>query len=140
MSFIPDCRISETYNQKYLKKDDKTFVKGFDWATQMTVDNFFGNDFGNLLLESDYLRNMLDKELPDELKDEYAMECSFPYDEPEKFETRKVETYGDLIRMRILEWIESERNELITSMIDNMDEEEYDKIKKEVDGQSETEN
>ena len=40
-------------------------------------------------------------------------------------EERTVETYADLIRFELLRWIETERNELITSMIDSMSDEEY---------------
>lgn len=65
------------------------------------------------------------------------MERRFPENEKLPDEERKVETYADLIRYKILEWIENERNELITSMIDAMDDEEYKKIKEKADSKKE---
>ena len=40
MSYIPNCREDENYNQKYLTGDDKEFVRGYDWCTEQAVDNF----------------------------------------------------------------------------------------------------
>ena len=40
-------------------------------------------------------------------------------------EERTVENYSDLIRAELLAWIESERNTMITGMIDDMSDEEY---------------
>ena len=141
MSYIPDCREDGTYNEKYLNGKDKEFIRGFDWATQMAVDNFFDNGFGDIGVESDFLDTVLRTGLPEHLKDEYEMESTFHDGKPVTYEARKVETYGDLIRFKLLEWIEAHRNELITSMIDGMDEKEYGEIKTKVDaGQSKAEN
>ena len=49
-------------------------------------------------------------------------------------ETRKIETYEDILRCELLDWIKRRRDELITSMIDDMSEEEFQKVKSEVDG------
>lgn len=137
MSYIPNCRTDENYNQKYLNDRDKKFLRGFDWCTEMAVDNFFDNEMYELQDSEKYLGHILCKELPDLMQDDYSMEFTFADREEED---RKVRTYADLIRMKILEWIEMERDELITSMIDEYDEEEYQQIKERVDGQSAEEN
>ena len=122
MSHIPDCRTDEYYNQKFLGKSDKDFIRGFDWCTEQAVDNFFGNKMFGLAYPDSYLGHILCEEVPEELREEYDMEDSFL---GRGDEHRKVETYADLIRMKLLQWIEMERDELITSMIDNMSDEEY---------------
>jgi hypothetical protein len=137
MSCIPDCREDENYNEKYLNNQDHEFVRGYDWCVQQAVDNFFDNEMFDLMDESSHLGHILCEELPESLKTEYLMERRFPENEKLPDEERKVETYADLIRYKILEWIENERNELITSMIDAMDDEEYKKIKEKADSKKE---
>ena len=68
------------------------------------------------------------------MQEEYEMEFSFRLgaDEPAS-EKRICKTYADLFRKVLLEDIESVRDEVITSMIDNMSDEEYEEIKKRVD-------
>lgn len=138
MSYL-NCRTDEYYNQKYLDKNDKSFLDGFDWAMENAVDNFFDNNFGDEDCDDSYISHIMKEEVPKYMKEDYEMEFSFG-DRP--VEERTVQTYADYVRMLILEWIEIERNELITSMIDGYDEEKYDRIKAEVDGkgQSEKEN
>lgn len=128
MSYIPNCREDEYYNQKYVNRDDWNYIKGYDWCTEMAVDNFFDNiDIGYL---HGHLEHVLNEEIPEETHDEYEIE----FDSTEKkVEKRVIKTYGDLLRKIMLDWIENERDELITSMIDNMDEEEYRIIKEKVD-------
>lgn len=123
MSYIPDCRTDEYYNEKYLNDKDKEFVAGFDWCVEMAVDNFFNNEMNGLTFPETYLGHILSKKLPEDLQKEYEMEYTF---NDLKTEIRKVETYADLIRAKILEWIETQRDELITSMIDNMNDDEYE--------------
>lgn len=125
---FPNCREDEYYNEDFLDGTDKEFIKGFDWATEMAVDNFFDNNFdGGMPVEEDgELSTILNKELPDYLKEKYEMEFTFGDREPE---TREIKTYADLLRSKILDWIEMERDELITSMIDNMDEDIYEAIR-----------
>lgn len=135
MSRIPNGRTDENYNQKYLNKNDKDFLAGFDWCVEMAVDNFFDNEMYELQDEESYLGHVLCEELPKSMQDEYDMTFTFG---ERKDESRTVKTYADLIRMKILKWIEMERDELITSMIDGMNDDEYRKIKEQVDGQSKT--
>lgn len=128
---FPECRNDNYYNEDFLTKTDKEFVRGFDWATEMAVDNFFDNNFdSDMPIEEDgELSIMLNKELPDYLKEKYEMEFTFGDRDNEE---REIKTYADLLRMKLLEWIEMERNELITSMIDNMDEDIYNAIRNKV--------
>jgi hypothetical protein len=39
------------------------------------------------------------------------------------------------LKNKLLEWIESERDELSTAMIDDMEDDEYEEIKAQVDGE-----
>ena len=136
MSRIPDCRTDEAYNQKYLNQRDKAELFGFDYCTECAVDNFFDN-LDDYFDEETYLGHLLNEELPESMQEEYTMEFSFRA-EDYKSEDRTCKTYADLLRMRILERIEMERDEVITSMIDNMDEDEYAKIKARVDADGKT--
>lgn len=132
MSYIPDCRNDENYNEKYLNNFDKEFVRGYDWCVEMSVDNFFDNldiYFG----DDSHIMHLLNEELPENMREEYEIERTFA-DDDNKVEKRDVKTYVDLLRSKILDYIEMERDELITSMIDNMDEQEYAEIKAKVDG------
>lgn len=135
MSYIPDCRNDENYNEKYLNNFDKEFVRGYDWCVEMSVDNFFDNldiYFG----DDSHIMHLLNEELPENMREEYEIERTFA-DENDRAEKRDVKTYVDLLRSKILDYIEMERDELITSMIDNMDEQEYSEIKAKVDGKQE---
>ncbi len=130
MSHIPNVRTDENYNQKFLNERDRDFLHGFDWATEMAVDNFFDNDMFDLMDADSYIGHILNEKLPEELRDQYTMEFAFNGREDEE---RNVETYADLIRMKLLEWIEMERNELVTSTLDGYDEDEYEKLKAEAE-------
>lgn len=108
MSYIPDCREDENYNEKYLNETDKEYIRGYDYAVEEVLETFFANldcydfrvdgediDLG-LILENH-------ESITDKLKD--AMKQCF----------------------------ESERDQMITSMIDHMDDNEYEQIKEKVD-------
>lgn len=137
MSYIPDCRTDEDYNEKYLNEKDFQFVRGYDWAVEQVIDNFFDNIE---VTESDYLMSVLNEELPDYLVQKYEVPASYKGEAEQEYETRTAKTYGDLLRMNLLRWAECGRDELITSMIDGMSDEEYQAIKEKVDGRSEEEN
>ena len=130
MTYIPDCRQDEYYSAKYLNEKDKQFLLGFDWCTEMAVDNFFNNSYIKGFDDRDFVGHEVLQELPESEKNEYTMTFTFG---DGKDEERKTETIIDKIRCEILEWIESFRDELITSMIDGMSEEEYNQIKARVD-------
>ena len=113
MSNIPDCREDDFYNIERLSRDDRNFINGYDWSTEMEVDSFFDNleDYFNA---DSVLMQALNTELPESMKDEYEMEFSFL----RRTDTRAIETFGDLLRFELLSHLECERNDLIVSMID----------------------
>lgn len=118
---FPDCRNDEYYNQCFLDGIDKNSLRGYDFGSE-TVDNFFDNpEFMN----SDDVMRFFDKELPKDMFDEY--ETCFA-DADVHIERREVKTYGDYIRMRLLIWLEMQRNEFITALIDTMDDALYEAI------------
>lgn len=114
MTMIPDCRNDEDYNTDNLLDKDKEFVRGFDYCVGESVDNFF-NNLDVYFDDDSHITHMLNEELPNSLKGEEEIE----FTSGEK-ETRKINTYADLFRSKLLDWLEKERDELITSMIDAM--------------------
>lgn len=126
MTYIPDTRNDDTYNQKYLNEKDKAFIRGYDYCAKEVVDHFFDD----LDFESDYLKNLLNTSLPEEMKCKYQVAFGV---EAEGTEVREMKSYGDYLRYHLFNAIEMERDELITSMIDNMDDDEYEAIKAEID-------
>ena len=133
MSNIPNGRTDDAYNEKYLNAKDKEFLKGFDWCAEQAVDNFFDNNYERD--DEGYIEHILAQELPESMKETYTMELAWG---DESSEERETKTYADYLRMRILEWIEMERNELIVSMIDSMNDEEYDSIKEKADAEGQS--
>jgi hypothetical protein len=121
----PDEKEPNAYYEGYLDRRDREVLGGYDWCMEMAADNFFDNDMGGLLSDDSYLGHLLNQELPESMKEEYIMDFSSISDR--KSETRRTETYADLIRMQLLEYMELERNELVVSMIESMDEEKYQK-------------
>lgn len=113
MSLIQDCRTEGPYNEKNLNAKDAEFVRGYDWCAEMVVDCFFDN-MGDYL--DAFIMRYLKERVWEGEKTNYEWECSFG--SLARKEIRKVETYADLFRLKMIEWIENERNELITSMID----------------------
>lgn len=111
MSYFPDCRTDENYNEKYLNDRDKEYLEGFDWCVKTVLEPFTDNiniykdefDINGVALNLPwFLEN--NQEVAEKLK-----EC-------------------------MIHFSEMERNILITAMIEGMDEEEYKEIKARVDG------
>ena len=124
---IPDCRNDIHYNEDFLSKDDKQYIAGFDWCTD-TIGSAIADikTGGFFTLEEEFeddsetLASVLEKELPVDVK----KKLSENYEE-------EFETYADVLKYELLQYIELERDELITSMIDGMPEDEYEKNRKE---------
>ena len=114
MSYIPDCRTDEFYNEDKLNEQNKEEIRGFDWCAEMVVDNFFDNMDVPFSDES-YIMHLLSEEVPESMQETYTFEFSHGENEPQE---RTVKTYADLLRLKLIDWIEGERNELIVSMID----------------------
>lgn len=116
MSYIPNCRTNEYYNQNQLQGADKDFLQGYDWAVEQALDNFFDNIE---TMEDDYILRFLNEKVPEYRQELYNMDYTFP---KKHNEYREVKTYADFLRMNLLHWAEIQRNELITSMIDAKEE------------------
>ena len=91
MSYIPDCRNDENYNETKLSTRDMDFVAGYDWAVEQILCLFDGNT--NVFPR---LEEILDENTAVVNEDKEAV-----------------------VRDSIEQWAEMQRNELITSMIDN---------------------
>jgi hypothetical protein len=123
MTYIPDCRKHETYNFDNLVKDSQTYVRGYDHCAEDVVDSFFDNL--HVYFDDDsYIMHMLNEKLPESLQDEYEWDKVDIDTGKEVSEKRKVETYADLLRSKLLDWIEDERDTLITALIDSQDDTE----------------
>lgn len=110
MSYIPDCRSDECYNEKYLVGNDDNFVAGYDYCAKEAVDAFFDN---------------LD-----------IYEGVFDIDGEDINLARFLENHAEVktaLREALQEYVENRRDELITSFIDDMDEDEFAKTKERVD-------
>ena len=105
MTWFPNCRTDEYYNEKYLNEQDAEFIRGYDWAVKEIL-----NLFENNVEVFPELERLLD--------DKTAIIC---------------EGKANLVSECIEHWSEMERDELITSMIDGMEEDEYNSIKAKVD-------
>lgn len=118
MTYIPDCRNDETYNFDNLVKDSQTYVRGYDHCAEDVVDSFFYN-LDVYFDDDSYIMHMLNEKLPESLQDEYEWDKVDIDTGKEESEKRKVETYADLLRSKLLDWIEDERDTLITALIDS---------------------
>ena len=124
---IPNARTDKYYNQKYLRKEDERFLRGYDFATEVVLESLFHNlDF----IESDYIEKFFNEPLPESMQGERYL-CIDSFQEEPTMEERPIRTYGEYIYAKVLEWIELDRDELVTSMIDGYDEEEYERLRKE---------
>lgn len=123
---IPDCRNDIHYNEDFLNKDDKQYIAGFDSCTDAMEIAIAAIETANFYLDelfeddSETLASVLEKELPADVK----KKLSENYIE-------EFETYADVLKYELFQYIELERNEQITSMIDGMPEDEYEKNRKE---------
>lgn len=114
MTYIPDGRKDEFYNQKYLLDKDAEFVAGLDWCRIFAVENFFDN--------LDIYESEFDEDTEED-NEEFNLISYLEEHEEIRNKLREV----------ITQYIEMERDELVTSMIDNMEEDEFEKRKKKVD-------
>lgn len=107
MSYIPDCRSDETYNEKYLIGSDDSFVAGFDWCTESGIKKFAENI--DIYDDSDF-------DADDALSDIKANGLTA---ENIIGALSACKEAKDKVINAILHYIGMERDELITSLIDN---------------------
>lgn len=161
MSIIPDCRPKylkdadhilckkEQVDKKeinpywwgLLNKEDKEFIKGYDWNTEQVVCNLFDNldvyaaelkDVG--INVDDIDTNIVNGAFNDgcepptyersERDSNMKWYSDYTYEELQKM--NNITKTMLLLKEILCAHIESERDMLITSMIDNMDEDAYD--------------
>ena len=123
---LPDCRNDAYYNEDFLDETGKLRVSGYDFCTEAAVDSFFDNM--DIYFERDsYIGHILNEKVPESMREEYEVETASGEDK-----TRKIRTYGDYLRSCILDYIATNRDELITSLIDDMDEDLYKEIRRKV--------
>lgn len=111
MTMIPNCREDSSYNYDFLDKDSKSFIDGFDYALEV-ITNMLCSDLKSY--EGDLNAPIFEVEdgvpLP---KTPHLMEILM----------ENCEVIANCIDTAH----EIERDELITSFIEHMDDEEYDK-------------
>lgn len=125
---FPDCRNDDYYNEDFLDGQDKAELFGYDWCAEEVVDSFFDN-LDVYFDDDSYMMHLLNEEMPKDMQKEETIEWTFG-DRPDT--VREIKTYKDLLRSKLQDWIESERDQLITSMIDAMDEDLYNAIRNKV--------
>lgn len=108
MTYFPDTRTDDFYNERYLNDADKEYIRGFDFV----MDDLIPCVFANL--------DVLDLDVDGEDFDLGRILENHPAI-AERFESE------------IRAYLERERDVMITSMIDHMDDDEYEKIKESVD-------
>lgn len=119
MSFIPDCRNDSVYNQKFVDKDDDIFLQGYDYAVEQII-NLLG-----------YNLDIYEEELTEVCPEDHEIE------EDEAFATREdlfniVDENKEILCAIVKDWLETTRNETITSMIDATPEEHFQEVRNEV--------
>lgn len=145
MTYIPDVRNKyenkpyqkekrlNAYWQKFLNKSDKEFVAGYDHCIEDVVSNLFNN--------LDVYENELNRAwFADDDDREYDFDYDFindekDFDEMTDEELSEIGRFNRVLKVMkkiVLHWTEMERDQLVVSMIDSMDEEEYEAIKKAV--------
>ena len=155
MSYIPDCRpkyakdvekpfanrketVNDTDINPYwsglLNDNDKEYLSGFDYNTTNTVNNLFDNldvyatEFEQIGLDVANIDFTVINGTDPYNDTEDERECKVLDDySDEDIETMSMETKVCLLMKSILNhYIEMERDELITSMIENMDDSVYE--------------
>lgn len=108
MTCFPDARTDDYYNEKYLNDADREYIRGFAYV----MDDLIPTMFANL--------EVLDLDVDGEDFDLGRILENHP-------------AIVERLESEIKEYLERERDVMITSMIDHMDDDEYEKIKEKVD-------
>ncbi len=111
MTYIPDCRTDENYNIEKLNNENQIYVRGFDHCAEDAVKSFFYN-LDVYYDDDSYFMHHFNEMLPQDVLDGFVDEDDLDDDQ------EPVRTYGDLFKNHLLHWIESERDQLITALID----------------------
>ena len=117
MTYIPDCRTDKCYNFDNLNDKNKDFVRGFDHCVETAAESFF-NNLDVYYDDDSYFMHLMNEKLPQSVYERVVDDGSD--------DTDPIMTYGDLLKIHMQEWIESQRDELITALIDGQHEEDQD--------------
>lgn len=101
MSLFPDCRVDDFYNEDFLNEKDKEFINGMDYITE-EIQNLFLSNLAVYMEDLNYKQDLY----------------------------KILEENKELLANIVNDWVEKERDVVITSMIDNMDESEYKVLRK----------
>ena len=113
---FPDCRNDDCYNEDFLNPADKSFIKGMDYALEQIKNLFSGN--------LDVFEEELTETLPE---GETAGEDEVFASREDLLEILQENT--EILAAVVQNWHEMSRNEMITSMIDNYDDDEFKKLR-----------
>ncbi len=117
MTLFVDGKHDIYYNEDFLKKSDKTFLRGFDYAYDEIINLFLNN----LDIWQDWLS--YDPEAPKEdTKEEVYAHTEGLYDILQKNK--------GILKMIMEQHLDSSRDYLIVSMIDGMDDDDYENERK----------
>jgi len=108
---FPDCHNDKDYNEDFLDGSGHDFVKGYDAAMESITKSC-------VLSDDDILKTRL----PDNVLDDVRTE----YEDPD------ISTFADYLKYMFKSYLEFTRDEIITSLIDNMPDDIYDAIKTKV--------
>lgn len=122
MSMFPDCRNDAYYNEDFLNRDGMNNIMGYDDCVD-AANNFFDN-LDTYFGTDSVMGELLNRKLLHEGEETYIVRGLDGEDKEEK-----IMTYGDILRAKLLAWLEMQRDEIITSMLDAMDEDEYNKLR-----------
>lgn len=121
------------YYEGYLSDADKDVLSGYDFCVEQAENTLFNLiQYDEELSKVGFYVDKVDEHL---LADFWHSDTAYESYEPYKLEEATVETKLLMILMEHMHCeLESERDMLVTSMIDNMDDEEYKKNYKAVWG------
>lgn len=98
----PDCRVDENYNEDFLIEEDKLVIRGYDLACEIATDFILSN------IEPEEILGVLGAN---------------------KVVRSVFSTVKKYIHRELSRHLEASRDEIITSIIDNMDEDKYNEIR-----------
>ena len=113
------------YWEGYLNDDYKQFLRGYDSAVEDTLDSFFAS-----ICDCEFLEEIFNHHEIEEIeKSESAFNLEFELPDDAPKSVRFVRGLYEELRREF----ENERNEMIVTFIENMDDDEYKAIRKEKD-------
>ena len=124
--------VENAYYHGYLNDKDASEIFGYDYASD-TFDVLFHN----LDIYDDVFEELgidINKDAPD-LKAIYEKRMLSEYSEDELCQMSQTTKICKAFHDIVLHWLNMERDEIVTGMIDSMDEDEYDEIKNKVDNE-----